>query len=126
MRRIPTLALAISLVALTPAHAHHSFAIFDQTKIATIEGTVKEVQWTNPHIWLQITVPTADGGTEEWGIEGGPLSQLKERGLKKDLLHAGDKVVVKANPLRNGERGGSLISISRTDGTVIFGEPGGR
>lgn len=96
--------------------------MFDQSKVATIEGTIKEVQWKNPHFWLQIIV-TTENGPEEWGIEGGPISQLKERGLQKDMLHAGDKVVVKASPLRSGKPGGSLISIARSDGTLIFGDP---
>jgi hypothetical protein len=32
-----------------PAVAHHSFAMFDAEKISTLEGTLKEFEWTNPH-----------------------------------------------------------------------------
>ena len=53
------------------ASAHHSFAMFDQAQTRTLVGTVKQVQWTNPHIWVQVLVKDEKtGGTAEWSIEG--------------------------------------------------------
>ena len=43
---------ALVLAPAAPALAHHSFAMFDQSKIVTLEGTVHEFQWTNPHAWI--------------------------------------------------------------------------
>ena len=36
--------------------AHHSFAVYDQTKTQTLKGTVKAFQWTNPHsvLWIMV------------------------------------------------------------------------
>jgi hypothetical protein len=59
--------MAIVFVA-QPAVAHHSFANFDLNKELTVAGTIKEVQFTNPHVWLQITVPDGKGSQTEWSI----------------------------------------------------------
>ena len=66
-------ALAIAGVAIAtfamPAVAHHSFAMFDANKTVTLDGSVKEFQWTNPHSWILIMVPNAAGTPEQWAIE---------------------------------------------------------
>jgi len=54
--------------------AHHSFASFDMTKTVRISGTVSEVQYTNPHVWLFVDVAAANGGVETWAIEAGGLA----------------------------------------------------
>jgi hypothetical protein len=123
MKRVLAVAATSAALLSSPAYAHHSFAMFDMQKTATITATVKEIQWTNPHVWLQLVVMT-DSGPQEWGIEGGPPTMLKLKGLRADTVHPGDKVIVKAHPLRNGAPGGSLISISRPDGSTIFSETG--
>jgi hypothetical protein len=92
------------------ADAHHSFAMYDATKLVTITGTVKEFQWTNPHAILWVYVdPEKTGKTELWSFElstsPGPLSRL---GWTKHSLGPGDKVAVEINPLRDGQHGGSL------------------
>ena len=52
---------ALLPVAAIPAFAHHSYAEFDTEKKVTLEGTVKEFQWTNPHSWMLVMVPNANG-----------------------------------------------------------------
>ena len=52
--------VAASLFAV-PALAHHSFAMFDQNKVNTLTGTVKQLEWVNPHAWLQIEITDANG-----------------------------------------------------------------
>ena len=56
--RVGILALA-SLLLAGAAHAHHSGAIFEPERTITLSGTVREFQWTNPHCWIQLTVPAA-------------------------------------------------------------------
>jgi hypothetical protein len=99
----------VSLVT-TPAFAHHSFAMFDRQKNVTLDGTVKEFQWTNPHIWIQLMVKDASGKEVEYSIEGGNLNGLRRVGWHRSSLQPGDKAVVVIHPLKNGSVGGQLVS----------------
>src|SRR6478609_5299932 len=92
--------------AAAPALAHHSFAMFDSSKELTLVGTVKEFQWTNPHSWLQLNVPGADGKLVEWSIEGGSPNGLARQGWKSTSLKPGDKVTLKTHPMKDGSNGG--------------------
>lgn len=99
------------LAAAAPASAHHSYAMFDRTKQATYEGTVKEFQWTNPHAWIQVMIPDPTSGAEvEWGFELGGTQSLVRRGWTRTSLKPGDKVVITANPRRDGHPGGGMIT----------------
>lgn len=120
-RRVRETAAAAGLVicAATPALAHHSFALFDQSKSSVLVGTVKEFQWTNPHVWVQLNVPGPNGVVQEWGIEGSTPGILGRRGWTRHSLQAGDKVSVTIHPLKNGEHGGSLVKVAKADGQVL-------
>src|ERR1700744_3476040 len=99
--KVKTTALvAASLTALAGlVQAHHSFATFDQTQEKTLVGTIKEVQWTNPHIWVQVLVKTpATGAVVEWAIEGGSPNALSRQGWKRSSLNAGDAVEIVIHP----------------------------
>src|SRR3569623_295186 len=63
--------VAAVALAAAPAFAHHSFAMFDNQKNVTLEGTVKGIQWTTPHSWIQLVVKDASGKEVEYSIEGG-------------------------------------------------------
>ena len=109
-KRSSLIAVAALAVSASAAYAHHSFAMFDNTKEQTLEGTIKDFQWTNPHIWIQVNVPGADGKVTEWSIEGGSPNGLKRSGWSKKSMNAGDKVVMKIHPLKDGTSGGSFMS----------------
>jgi hypothetical protein len=116
---------AIVLVAgimTVPAIAHHSFSMFDMTKDVVLQGDVKEFQWTNPHIWVQVLVKDAEGKPAEWSIEGGSPSILSRQGWSKRSLKAGDTVTLTVHPMRDGSLGGSLVKVVLADGTVV-GDP---
>jgi hypothetical protein len=106
-------AAAVTLFAATGTSAHHSFAMFDQTKETTLTGKLKELQWTNPHIWVQVMAPDpATGKDVEWSIEGGSPNNLARKGWSRNAMKAGDAVVVVIHPLKNGEHGGSLVKVT--------------
>ena len=102
----------------TSASAHHSFAMFDSSKSVTLVGTVKEFQWTNPHTWIQVNVPT-NGKVVEWSIEGGSPNGLARRGWKSSIMKPGDKITVVISPMKDGSNGGSLKSVTLPDGKVL-------
>ena len=112
------------LAAATIAMAHHSFAMFDQTKQVTLTGNVTVFEWTNPHAYIEIDVPDEKGAPKHWSVELGSPSILMQSGWKyKDLKH-GDKVTVKISPLRDGKPGGLLIQVTLPDGRVLGNGPG--
>jgi hypothetical protein len=117
--------MAATLLALFSGavFAHHSFAMFDQDKEVKLVGTIKEVQWTNPHIWVQVMAPNpATGQMVEWSIEGGSPNGLSRQGWRRNSLKAGDSVEITIHPLKNGENGGSLMRVL-VDGKPIGGRP---
>jgi hypothetical protein len=105
--------LAAALAAAWPAGAHHSFAMYDRTKTATAKGTVKNFQWTNPHVILWLVVESAGGGApQEWSFETTSPGVLTRAGWTRQSIKVGDRVSVEYDPLRDGSHGGSLNSVT--------------
>jgi hypothetical protein len=101
---------AMALYAAMPAFAHHSYAMFDMKQEIALEGTVRNFQWTNPHIWIDIVVMDKKTGKPvNWSIEGKGPVQLG--GWRRDSIKAGDKVSMLIHPLKQGTQGGSLAKI---------------
>ena len=107
-----------AIAAACSASAHHSFSMFDSTKTVTISGTIKDFQWTNPHAWIDLIVMTPEG-PKEYGVEAFNLRGMRSAGWKFNTLKPGDKVTVVMNPLRNGGRGGSMVTTTVPDGRTL-------
>ena len=125
MKLFPAIAaLACAVCAIgTAASAHHSFAMFDSTKKIDVKGTVKEIQWTNPHVWLEMVV-TENGQQKTYDFEGGAVAVLKRFGWTKDTVKAGDTVTLTAHPFKDGKAGGSIDFVTLADGRKIGGGDG--
>jgi hypothetical protein len=117
-RALAPLLLGAALLA-GPAQAHHSFAMFDQKKVLTLEGTVSQFQWTNPHSFIELDVPAARGAPVHWSIELNSPNNLKRQGWTRSALHPGDKVTVRLNPLRSGEHGGLFLDVKLPNGRTL-------
>jgi hypothetical protein len=121
---LKTVSIAATLTAAlaAPAFAHHSFAMFDADKTVTVTGVVKEVEWTNPHVWVRVMVADqATGKPLQWGFEMGPPAQQIRRGWKPDSLRPGDKFTLRMHPLKDGSRGGQLVDATLPDGRTVGG-----
>ena len=115
--------LALLLAAL-PVVAHHSFTMFDNSKQIVITGVIKEFQWTNPHMWVQLMVKDPATGKEvEWSIEGGSPNGMRRQGWARTSIKPGDTASVVIHPLKDGGPGGSLISVSVNGQPVGRGQP---
>jgi Family of unknown function (DUF6152) len=112
---------AITALALAaPALAHHSFAMFDQEKVVSLTGAVRELEWVNPHSWLRVMVENPQTHQpQQWSIELASTGQQARIGWTKETVKPGDKVTIEINPLKDGARGGTLLSIVLPDGTRL-------
>src|SRR5262245_64689818 len=90
-------------VAASVAWAHHSFAMFDQTRQVTVIGKVTEVQWTNPHVWVFLEGAPAGGKNARWGVEFTSKVHLVRRNYSPDMVKVGDQVEFTLNPYRDGK-----------------------
>ncbi|MEO6369066.1 MAG: DUF6152 family protein [Steroidobacteraceae bacterium] len=123
----PIRGAGIALVALTfaaLATGHHSTAEFDYTKQLTIKGTVKEVQWTNPHSFIQLLVDRKGKEPVEWAVEIGSPSLNIAMGWKKNSVKNGDVVSLILSPARNGSPLGTLRVLTFADGRELKGVAG--
>ena len=121
--KVKTIVAALAVAAAAaPAYGHHSSAMFDQTKVETLSGTVKEFLWTNPHSYIQLMVKNDHGGEDEWNLEMTAPLHLQRLGWTKSSLKAGDHVTVKIHPLRDGSHGGNVQEAIGPDGKQI-GKP---
>lgn len=109
----------LAMIPVAPVAAHHSFAMFDTAAPLTLVGTVTSVEWTNPHVYIEVDVPDAVKGSKHWSIELGSPSILQRGGWKFNSVKKGDKVTAVISPLKNGDPGGLLTNITLPDGRVL-------
>ncbi len=103
------------------ASAHHSFsAEFDANQPIQLHGTVKRVEWINPHTWIHLDVKNEQGQTEEWMIEGGTPNTLLRRGLTRDSLPPGTEIVVDGYRARSGLKRANGRDLTFPDGRKLF------
>ena len=120
-RLIGVVAAATTFLSMGVATAHHSTAEFDYTKQITIKGTVKEVQWTNPHSYIQLLVDDTAGLKVEWSVEIGSPSLNVNLGWRKNSVKAGDELTMLLSPARNGTPYGTLRVLTFADGRQLEG-----
>lgn len=112
---------AIGAAIAPPALAHHSFAMFDQTKIdQKTATTVAEFRFTNPHSFIVVNVKTGSTVTR-YVLECSSVNMMSKAGWKFNTIKSGDKVDVTFYPLRNGKPGGMLKTVKLPDGRTLSG-----
>ena len=103
------------------ASAHHSYAMFDQARRLSVEGTVRAVEWTNPHVWVWVDVGDGKGATAPYGFEAqGPSELQRFFGWTNTSLKRGERITVEYAPLRSGKNGGALRTITFSDGRHLL------
>ena len=115
--------IAAALLA-APAFAHHAFAIFDSNKMAYTTGTVKQFELVNPHTWLHLVIANDKGDVTTWSFEGGSVLQLARLGWSMDTFKVGDRVEVGFHPMKDGSRGGQLMSAKLATGQKLCSNRG--
>ena len=107
--------------SIAPLRAHHSTAMYDMSQRKSIQGAIKTVEWTNPHVWLWVMVSTdnADLGTIAGFEADPPIALTRWAGWRKELLKPGDSVTVEYCPLRDGRSGGKILRVVLADGQIL-------
>ena len=111
--------LAATLPVYPIALAHHSNAMFDKAEVRQVTGTVKEFQWTNPHVWIQVYIENEDGEQEEWSIEGGGPNTLFRKGWRPNSFKPGDMVEFKFNPMLDGSNAALFVGARFANGDTL-------
>jgi uncharacterized protein DUF6152 len=111
---------ATFVLAPMVANAHHSSVMFDEKKDVTIQGVVKEFQYTNPHSWLLVDVTNPDGTVTTWGFEAeGPSTLLRNKVRLNDLM-PGTKVTMTGHPMKDGRPAALWVKAVRSDGVEFY------
>jgi hypothetical protein len=105
----------LALVA-APAAAHHSAAMFEEKKTITVEGVVKEFQFTNPHSWLLVDVKDKSGKVTTWGLEAEGPSTLQRAGIRPSEFPVGTKLTITGRPMKDGRPAAIWEYAVRADG----------
>ena len=117
LNRLLAAAGVFALAAAWPVSAHHSTTMFDHATTLQINGTVKEVHWTNPHvaIFVEGVLKQGDAPTV-WLLEmTSPGNLVRAGGWSRNAVKPGDKVTVDMSPMRDGSKGGALKKITILD-----------
>ena len=113
--------LAGLLLAAAPLAAHHAFAAaFDENRPINLQGKVTRVELVNPHAWIWIDVKGSDGKVVNWGIEGGPPTNLFRNGITKTTLPVGSEIKVFAYQAKSGESKCVGVFVEYLDGRKVF------
>jgi len=122
---VPNLSIAavISLIVV-PAHAHHSFAMFDMDKEVTYRGVVADFKWVNPHVHITVDIkagPNIDPATVgTWDVEGGSTNIMGRQGWTRVTFKAGDSITLVGHPMKDGSKGVSLFYVIMPDGKRLY------
>lgn len=127
--RLPLVVIGLGLtlaLAGQPAIAHHSeTAEYDSSKPVKVTGTIRKVDWANPHVWFFVDVTDEAGKVTTWGFSTAPPGALMRRGITKDMLVLGAVVNVEGSQARDGSNNSSTRRLTFADGRDVLAAPGG-
>ena len=114
--------LAAFAVVSRPLLAHHSSSAYDMDHPLTMKGAVTSMEWTNPHVFIFLNVKDDKGSVTEWRVEGNSPNMLVRTGWKKEMINAGDQIMVNGAPAKDGSKVMRLISLTLANGQKYDGQ----
>src|SRR6185436_1408522 len=121
MKTLSACGAAALVLSAAVASEHHSFAAeFDANAPVVLKGTVKKMEWINPHSWIHIDVKNPDGTVTEWMVEGGAPNALIRRGWNRNSLPPGTEILVEGYQAKDGAARANGRDITFPDGKKLF------
>jgi hypothetical protein len=116
------LASTFAFASATPVLAHHAMqAEFDQNNVVVISGTLKKVNWVNPHVNFLLDVTNPDGTTTTWTLVHAGPNQLRAAGLSdRDFFEIGKTYTASLALARNGSSRGYVFTIKTPEDKFIY------
>src|ERR1700683_1279991 len=121
--KVPAIISCVALCLTPLAQAHHSNSAFYVTKVITIKGVVKEFRWSNPHVWIILTVDDGKGNKVDWKVEGRPPGILGRAGWTPKVLQLGETITVDLSPAKDASASGLIARVTKADGTILANAP---
>lgn len=109
----------VATIVSVGALAHHSSAMFDKETVRQETVVVREFQWTNPHVWIQVYIENDAGDKEEWSIEGGGPNSLFRAGWRPTSFKPGDIAELKFNPMLDDTNAGFFVGAKLANGDIL-------
>jgi hypothetical protein len=109
-------------VVSRPLLAHHSSAAYEMEHPVNMKGVVTNMEWTNPHVFIFLDVKDDNGSVEEWRVEGNSPNMLVRTGWKREMIKAGDPILVNGAPAKNGSKVMRLITLTLANGQKYDGQ----
>ncbi len=121
--KMVVLVLAAAFLFGTTAYAHHSFAsTYDLSRQVKVEGKLVQFLFRNPHSFVHVEAPDANGQVQRWAIEWTGGAQLSGSSIDKNTLKVGDPVIITGNPTRTaGEHRLRMVTFKRTSDGLAWG-----
>jgi hypothetical protein len=107
--------VALTLVAVAPLRAHHSWPVSFE-KLVTVKGTVKQIEWANPHPMFTIEVRGGDGKMEQWLIGGPAITRMEANGWTRNTIKVGDVMTGTGYQFADGQKVIRLERVVLPDG----------
>jgi hypothetical protein len=121
-RVFSVLIAALSLLAVSaPLSAHHGAAGYDMDKQLTMNGTVREWLWANPHCFMKYDATDEKGNVAHWAVEVSNPTDMIKRGWSLHSFKPGDEITVTVRPAKNGELVGQLLKVVLPSGQTLIG-----
>ena len=115
-----TILLSLALAASGPLLAHHAVNVaYDTQNLSTVEGTVVDVFWRNPHVVVSIERTLENGEQEIWEAESGSTNALERLGIGREIVEIGDRVALMGAPSRRGLTTMAAYTMTLADGTEV-------
>ncbi|HEY5623658.1 MAG TPA: DUF6152 family protein [Gammaproteobacteria bacterium] len=112
--------IVASALMIGTVNAHHAGVMFEEIKEVTMDGVVKEFQFTNPHSWLLVDVTEEDGSITTWGFEAEGPSTLMRHGIRVGDLTPGTRLTITGRPMKDGRPAAAWTKAVRSDGVEFY------